>query len=67
MSAAWFVILPVALIALLLVLKAVRDVGRNVGKLVTSMEELRDVSVGLSQLRDDLAARRAAGDDTPPQ
>jgi len=67
MSGVWLVIVPVALIALLFVLKAVRDVGRSVGSLVESMQELRDVGVGLTQIRDDLASRRAAGDETPPQ
>jgi len=67
MSGVWLVITPIALIALLFVLKAVRDVGRSMGKLVESMQELRDVGFGLTQIRDELAAERATGDDVPPQ
>jgi len=67
MSGVWLVIAPIAVIALLFVLKAVRDVGRSMGKLVESMQELRDVGIGLTQIRDDLAARRAPGDEAPPQ
>ncbi len=67
MSAAWYVILPVAVIAMLFVLRAVRKVSRSMGTLVQSMHELRDVGVGLTQIRDELAAKRATGDDIPPQ
>ncbi len=67
MSGVWLVVVPLGTIALLFVLKAVRDVGRSVGKLVESMQELREVGIGLNQLRDDLAAPRATGDEIPPQ
>jgi hypothetical protein len=67
MSGVWLVIVPVALIALLFVLKAVRDVSRNMGTLVKSMHELRDVGFGLTQIRDELKAERTTGDDAPPQ
>lgn len=67
MSGAWLVILPVAVVALLFVLKAVRDVGRTTRKLAERMGELREAGVGLSRVRDDLAARRAAEDDAPGQ
>ncbi|MEA2718063.1 MAG: hypothetical protein QOI99_2380 [Actinomycetota bacterium] len=60
-------VVPIALIALLFVLKGVRSVGRSMARLVESTQELRDVGLGLSQLRDDLAARRATGDEAPPQ
>jgi hypothetical protein len=67
MTGVWLVVVPIALIALLFVLKGVRSVGRSMARLVESTQELRDVGLGLSQLRDDLAARRAAGDKAPPQ
>jgi hypothetical protein len=67
MSGVWFVIGPVAVIALLFVLKALRDVGRSMGALVQSMGELRDVGIGLTKLREELAAKRATGDEIPPQ
>jgi Sec-independent protein translocase protein TatA len=67
MSGAWLVIAPIAVIALLFVLKALRDVSRSVGTLVQSMQELNEVGIGLNKLRDELAARRAAGEDVPPQ
>jgi hypothetical protein len=67
MTGVWLVVVPIALIALLFVLKGVRSVGRSMARLVESTQELRDVGLGLSQLRDDLAARRAAGDEAPPQ
>jgi len=66
MSGAWLVIAPIAVIALLLVLKSVRNVSRSIGKLVESTQELRDVGVGLSKIRDDMAAMRAPNDETPP-
>jgi uncharacterized protein YoxC len=67
MSVAWLVIAPIALIALLFVLKAARDVGRNIKKLTASMEELSEAGVGLTKIRDDLAALRATIDEQPPQ
>ncbi len=67
MSGAFLVIAPIAVIALLLVLKSVRDVSRSIKKLVESTQELRDVGVGLSKIRDDLAAMRAPNDEPPPQ
>ena len=68
MSGVWLVIVPVGIIALLFVLKAVRKVGKSMGTLVESMQELSEVGVGLNQLRDDLAAQaRRRVDDVPPQ
>ncbi len=67
MSVVWLCVVPIAIIALLFVLKAVRNVSRSMGTLAQSMQELKDVGLGLNQLRDELAARRPAGDDVPPQ
>lgn len=67
MSGVWLFVVPVAIVALLFVLKAVRNVSRSMGTLAESMQELRDVGLGLTHLRDELAARKAAGDDAPPQ
>ncbi|MEA2686889.1 MAG: hypothetical protein QOE93_2084 [Actinomycetota bacterium] len=67
MSGVWFVILPVALIALLFILWSVRKLGRSIGTLVASVQELSEVGVGLNKIRDDLAAMRAADDEIPPQ
>jgi uncharacterized protein YoxC len=67
MSGVWLVIAPIAIIALLFVLKAVRDVGRNIRKLSESMQELSEAGVGLTKIRDDLAALRATIDEQPPQ
>ena len=67
MSAVWFLLVPVGIIALLLVLRAVRQLGKTVGTLAQSMVELKEVGVGLNQLRDQLAAEQAARDDVPPQ
>ncbi len=67
MSAVWFLLVPIGIIALLFVLKAVRQLGNTVGSLAQSMEQLKEVGVGLNQLRDQLAAEQAATDDVPPQ
>ena len=67
MSAVWFVVVPLGIIALLFVLRAVRQLGNTVGTLARSMVELKEVGVGLNQLRDELAAQRATSDDVPPQ
>jgi len=71
MSGVWLVVVPIAVIALLFVLKAVRDVGRNIGKLVESMQELSDAGVGLTKIRDEMEAMRATNDaaneERPPQ
>ncbi len=67
MSGVWWFLVPVAIVALLFVLQAVRRVGRSVGTLVQSMQELSEVGIGISKLRDELAAQRAASDDVPPQ
>ncbi len=67
MSGVWWIVVPVAIIALLFVLKAVRQVGRSVGTLVKSMQELSEVGIGITKLRDELAAQRAASEDVPPQ
>jgi hypothetical protein len=67
MSAVWFLLVPIGIIALLFVLKAVRQLGNTVGTLAQSMEQLKEVGVGLNQLRDQLAAEQAASDDVPPQ
>jgi hypothetical protein len=67
MSAVWLCVVPLGLIALLFVLKAVRKLGNTVGALAQSMVELKEVGVGLNQLRDQLAAEEAARNDAPPQ
>ncbi|MEA2828640.1 MAG: hypothetical protein QOG43_3079 [Actinomycetota bacterium] len=67
MAAVWFLVVPIGIIALLFILKAVRQLGNTVGTLAQSMVELKEVGVGLNQLRDELAAQRAASDDVPPQ
>ena len=67
MSGVWLFVVPVAIVALLFVLRAVRKVSRSMGTLAQSMEELRDVGVGLNHLRDELAAMRPVNDDVPPQ
>lgn len=67
MSGVWYVILPVAAVCMLFVLKAVRDVARSMGKLVDSVQELRDAGVGLTKIRDEMAAQRGVVDDVPPQ
>jgi len=67
MSGVWLFIVPVGVIALVLVLRAVRDVSRSIGTLVESMQELSDAGVGLTKIRDELAAQRAVVDDVPPQ
>jgi|GEM_PF-3890646 len=67
MSVVWLCVVPVAIVALLFVLKAVRGVSASVGTLVESMQELKEVGIGLTKLRDELAARNAASDDVPPQ
>jgi|GraSoiStandDraft_46_1057282.scaffolds.fasta_scaffold07765_4 hypothetical protein len=67
MSAVWICVVPIGIIALLLVLKSVRQLGNTVGTLAQSMVELKEVGVGLNQLRDQLAAEQAASDDVPPQ
>ena len=67
MSGVWLVIAPIAIIALVFVLRAVRDVGRNIKALVGSMQELSDAGVGLTKIRDDLAAMRATIEEQPPQ
>ncbi|HVF15233.1 MAG TPA: hypothetical protein VM942_11575 [Acidimicrobiales bacterium] len=66
MSGVWLVIVPIAIIALLLVLKALRDVARSMRKLVDSAQDLRDAGVSLSKVRDELAARRTI-EEPPPQ
>jgi hypothetical protein len=67
MSVVWFCLVPIGIIALLFILKAVRQLGNTVGTLAQSMVELKEVGVGLNQLRDQLAAEEAARDDVPPQ
>lgn len=67
MSGVWLVIFPIALIALLFVLKAVRDLSRSMKKLVESMQELRDTGMGLTKIRDEMATMRATNDEHPPQ
>ncbi len=69
MSAVWLFVVPVGIVALLFVLKAVRNVSRSMGMLAQSMQELREVGLGLNQLRDQLAAMQAQPprDDVPPQ
>ena len=67
MSGVWYVILPVAAIAMLFVLKAVRDVAKSMGTLVESVQDLRDAGIGLTRIRDEMAAQRAAVEDVPPQ
>jgi hypothetical protein len=66
MSAVWLCLVPIGIIALLFVLKSVRQLGKTVGTLAQSMVELKEVGVGLNQLRDQLAAEQAAGDEMPP-
>jgi hypothetical protein len=67
MSAVWICVVPIGIVALLFVLKAVRQLGSTVGTLAQSMVELKEVGVGLNELRDELASQRAASDDVPPQ
>ncbi len=66
MSVVWWCLVPVGIIALLFILKSVRQLGKTVGMLAQSMVELKEVGVGLNQLRDQLAAEQAAADDVPP-
>ncbi|MEA2901900.1 MAG: hypothetical protein QOH36_1787 [Actinomycetota bacterium] len=67
MSAVWWCLVPVGVIALLFILKSVRQLGKTVGTLAQSMVALKEVGVGLNQLRDQLAAEQGASDDVPPQ
>ena len=66
MSVVWWCLVPVGIIALLFILKSVRQLGQTVGTLAQSMVELKEVGVGLNQLRDQLAAEQAAVDEAPP-